>query len=120
MKGLIIKPKWAELILDGHKTIEVRGSYANIRGTIGIIKSGSKKVFGTVELTDCIELTKHNFDILQNKHKLDITYDELLKIYPKPYGWCLTKVTKYDSPIDYKHKQGCVIWVNLDEKEARI
>ncbi len=62
MKGLIIKPKWADLILSGDKTIEIRGSRTKIRGEIGIIKSGSKKVFGTVELMDCVELDEKLFD----------------------------------------------------------
>ena len=51
MKGLIIKSKWADLILNRDKTIELRSSNTNIRGTIGIIKSGSKKVYGTVDIT---------------------------------------------------------------------
>lgn len=113
MKGLIIKPKWAELILQGKKTIEVRGNKTNIRGTIGIIESGSKKVFGTAELFHCTEFTKEKFEIWRNEHKLDITYIELLKIYPKPWAWCFTDIKKYDEPKTYKHKQGCVIWVNI-------
>jgi predicted transcriptional regulator len=113
MKGLIIKPKWADLILDGKKTIEVRGRKTNIRGTIGIIKSGSKKVYGTSELFDCAELTNENFDLWKDRHKLEITYEQLLEIYPKPYAWCLRKIDKFEDPIDYTHKNGCVVWTNI-------
>jgi len=113
MKGLIIKPKWAELILDGKKSIEVRGSKTNIKGTIGIIESGSKKVFGTAELYHYFKLSKDNFELTRNGHLLKISYEELLKIYPKPYGWCFQNVEKYDNPVPYEHKQGCVIWVNI-------
>lgn len=113
MKGLIIKPRWADLILDGKKTIEVRGRKTNIRGTIGIIKSGSKKVYGTAELFSCAELTKDNFDLWKDSHQLAITYEQLLKIYPKPYAWCLRKIDKFDKPMDYMHKNGCVVWVNI-------
>jgi predicted transcriptional regulator len=119
MKGLIIKPYWADLILNGEKTIEVRGSKTNIRGTIGIIKSRTQKIFGEVDLFDCIPLTKDNFDLLKEKHKLSICYEELVKIYPHPYGWCMKNQTKYTTPQDYTHKKGCVIWVNLNQqKEA--
>lgn len=50
MKGLIIKSKWADLILSGEKTWEIRGSQTHQRGRIGIIKSGTGKIFGSVEL----------------------------------------------------------------------
>lgn len=113
MKGLIIKPKWADLILDGKKTVEIRANKTNIRGVIGIIKSGSKKVYGTAELFHCTELTKENFKIWKDRHRLDITYGQLLTIYPKPYAWCLTKINKFNSPMKYEHKQGCVVWVNI-------
>ena len=113
MKGLIIKPKWADLILNKEKTIEIRGNNTKIRGTIGIIKSGTKKIFGTVELIDSEELTREKFNLWKDKHKLDISYDELIETYPRPYAWHLSEATKYDAPISYKHKQGCVVWVNL-------
>lgn len=113
MKGLIIKHKWAELILQGKKIIEVRGNKTKIRGTIGIIESGSKKVFGTAELFHCTELTKDKFEILANGHKLDITYEELINIYPKPWAWCFKDVIEFDEPKPYKHKRGCMIWVNI-------
>nr|WP_239617663.1 ASCH domain-containing protein [Cohnella mopanensis] len=38
---MIIKPKWADLIHSGEKTWEIRGKWAEARGTIFIIKSGS-------------------------------------------------------------------------------
>lgn len=114
MKGLIIKEKWANLILNGDKSIEIRGSKTNIRGKIGIIKSKTKKVFGETELYDCKELDEKMFNEYKQKHKLDITWEELLTIYSKPYAWFLKDVIKYDKPISYNHKQGCVIWVNLN------
>lgn len=113
MKGLIIKQKWADLILDGKKTVEVRGRKTNVRGTIGIIKSGSKKVYGTAELFQCVELTNEYFDLWKEKHHINLSYEQLIKIYPKPYAWCLRNVEKFDVPIDYEHKHGCVIWVNI-------
>jgi len=113
MKGLIIKPKWAELILNSEKTVEVRGSKTNIRDTIGIIKSGSKQVFGTVFLYHCFKLDKHNFELMRDAHSLKISYEELLEIYPNPYGWCFEDVKKFDDPVSYDHKQGCVVWVNI-------
>lgn len=116
MKGLIIKPYWADLILNGQKTIEVRGSNTKIRGTIGIIKSKSKKIYGTVELFHCVELTKELFEnIWKDRHCIDMSWEQLIQIYPKPYAWCLKDVNIFKEPISYEHKKGCVIWVNLED-----
>lgn len=115
MKGLIIKPKWADLILDGYKTIEVRGSNTQHRGDTGIIKSKTQKVFGTAKLKDTIKLNREIFENLKTKHLLQITWEELLEIYKNPWGWCFEDPEKHSEPIHYNHKQGCVIWVNLDE-----
>lgn len=103
------------MILNNEKKIEIRGKRTNNRGTIGIIKSGTKKIFGTVELIHCEELTKRTFDLWKNEHKLDISYDELLNIYSKPYAWFLCEAKRYDSPINYNHKQGCITWVNIEK-----
>lgn len=113
MKGLIIKPYWADLILSGSKTLEIRGSNTNIRGDVGIIKSKSSCVFGSAELYDSKFLSREDFEELRCFHKIDITYDELLKVYPRPHGWFLRNVKNYENPIRYNHKRGCVIWVNL-------
>ena len=49
--------------------------------------------------------SKDSFDIKFN----DIKYKHL-------YGWVFKNVRILKEPIPYNHKQGCVIWVNLDDK----
>lgn len=111
MKGLIIKEHWAELILSGMKTIELRSSNTKIRGTIGIIISGTGMIYGTVDLLDCIELNKETFYEKINEHCFE---DGIEKVpYKKIYGWRLSNPQRFEKPIPYTHKQGCVIWVNL-------
>lgn len=117
MKGLIIKEKWANLILSGEKTVEVRSSDTKIRGDIYIIISGTKQAWGTAELVDTCKLDKDLFErTLKDKHKIEMTYEELLKIYKNPHGWIFKNVKKFETPIPYNHKKGCVIWVNIDTK----
>jgi len=113
MKGLIIKPVWAELILDGSKNLEIRGSNAKHRGITGIIESKSQMVFGTAELVETIKLTKDIFENTKKRHLLNISWEELLTIYPTPWAWSFINSNKYKLPIKYDHKQGCVIWVNI-------
>ncbi|MEK3787581.1 ASCH domain-containing protein [Paenibacillus sp. FSL K6-1230] len=113
MQGLIIKPQWADMILSGAKTWEIRGSRTTKRGRIGIIKSGSGMVYGEVELEDCLPLTYEAWHNNMPKHQ--VPYQNIN--YKTPYAWVLTNARLYDEPIPYKHPQGAVIWVNLGEEK---
>jgi len=113
MKGLIIKEKWLNLILAGKKTWEIRNNTTTKVGTrIGLIKSGSGKVFGECDLVASIPLTKEK--LLQNIDKHHISKESInLITYKNPHAWVLSNVKKYTSPVLYKHKNGSVIWVNI-------
>jgi hypothetical protein len=95
LRGLIILPGPANEILDGYKTIEYRNWPCNFTGTIGIIISKTKKVWGFVDIVDC-----------QN--------------YSGNYQFMLENVQKLKEPIPYKHKQGCVTWVDLEHIRDKI
>lgn len=114
MKGLIIKPKWADLILDGRKTWEIRSRQTHLRGRIGIIKSGSGRVYGTVDLVDCIPI--HGEDdpdlLVANQHKHHVPLGAIP--YRKPWAWVLQDPVIYEWARPYDHPQGAVIWVNID------
>lgn len=52
MDGLIIKKKWLDLIVDGKKTIEIRGSDTNKQNeTIYLLKSGTHRVVATAVIS---------------------------------------------------------------------
>lgn len=111
MKGLIVKPYWADLILSGEKSIELRSSNTNIRGRIGIIKSGTKKVYGEADLVDSREITDEEYYNLVDKHRVNVKREDVS--YKKIYAWTLENPVLYKEPKEYDHKLGCVIWVNL-------
>lgn len=111
MKGLIVKTHWADLILSGEKTIELRGSNTKIRGKIGIIKSGTKKVYGEVELIDSIQINEDDYYKLYDLHKVNANRSDIP--YKNLYGWILKNPIIYEKPVPYNHKTGCVIWVNI-------
>lgn len=110
MKGLIIKEPWIDLILNGEKTWEIRGSRTKLRGEIALIKSKSGKVFGTVEIADCIEL---DLNIYQDSYRYHCIQETTLLPYKRTYAWVLKNPKRYFEPVPYKHPQGAVIWVNL-------
>lgn len=111
MKGLIIKKHWLDKILSGEKIWEMRSMNTNIRGHILLIQSGSGKILGEAHLHNCIEVDTTDKEL---KKYHCIGDEELLRKYS--YAWVLTNVVKFEKPIPYKHPQGAVIWVKIDNE----
>ena len=62
MRALLIRRPWIDMILDGKKTWEIRGSRTWVRGQIRLIASRSGTVVGVCDLVDCIgPLTAEEF-----------------------------------------------------------
>ena len=116
MDILIVKPFWGNKILENNKLWEIRGTNTSKRGKIGIAKSGTGYIFGTVNIIDSISLTEELWEFNRKKHQVDITWNELLKIYKNPHAWVFEDGTamKYHKPIPYKHPKGAVVWVKND------
>ena len=115
MNGLLIKSPWIEMILDGRKTWEIRGSGTSKRGTIALIKSGSGTVVGFADLEDVKgPFTRPEFDRYVHKHRVKPQALPGRKLpYPKTYAWVLKNARPAKEPIPYNHPMGAVIWVKL-------
>lgn len=115
MKGLIIKEPYIDLILNGKKVWEIRGSNTKIRGKVALIKSGTGYIYGTVEVVDSIGPLKLK-EFKHNARKLNYKKEELtsLPYGRRTYAWVLKKPEKFKKLVPYKKKPGAVIWVNLD------
>lgn len=109
MKGIIVKQPWADLILSGAKSWEIRSSHANFRGVVGIVSEG--QWIGTVEIIDSLEISEREFEQSRDMHRMPAGHQ--LK-YKKTHAWVLFDPIKFDQPKSYSHKKGCVIWVTLD------
>lgn len=110
-KGLILLPNWAELILNGLKTWEIRSSNTKKRGRIAIIASKTGKIFGEVDLVDSFPLTEELYKNNLSRHRINCQYSNLPPNYR--WVWQLANPVIYKTPIPYTHPQGAVIWVNL-------
>jgi hypothetical protein len=109
--GLIIKKQWLDLILEGKKTWELRGSKTKKREEIYLIESGSGEIKGSCKLVDCIgPLSQEQFNNNTEKH-LNLS---LHPTYKKTYAWVLTEPKRFEKGIKYNHPQGAIIWVNLN------
>ncbi|BCB02541.1 ASCH domain-containing protein [Bacillus sp. KH172YL63] len=114
MRGLVIKSPWVDLILDGKKVWEIRGSNTKIRGTVGLIKSGSGTVVGTVKIVDSQELTLSQYRNGSARHGVE-SEASLQLPYKRTYAWVLEDPVIYQTPRPYKHPMGAVIWVDLSK-----
>lgn len=119
IRALLIRHPWVGMILSGRKIWEIRGSRTAIRGTIGLIPSGSGTIAGVCEIVDCIgPLTAAVFR--KNAVKAGMRPSRApLGRYRKTYAWVLAKPRYLKKPVPYKHPSGAVIWVNLDGKVER-
>jgi hypothetical protein len=101
------------MMLDGKKTWEIRGSNTKIRGKIALIKSGTGKIYGMVELVNVKNLTLWDLTEYVDKHCIYSIDRE--KMYRQPRAWVMESPVRFKEPIPYKHPQGAVIWVNLPD-----
>ncbi len=115
MNGLLIRNPWIDMILQGKKIWEIRGSNTKKRGKIALIASGTGMIVGTCEIVDSIgPLTIIDLKANTNKHR--ISERNLVKPpYRKTFAWVLNKAKKLENPIPYKHPRGAIIWVKLPE-----
>ena len=66
--------------------MELRGNKTKIRGTIGLIESGSKKVFGFVDLVGVVEIKDEEiYNKYKTDHCVDINFNDIN--YKHLYCW---------------------------------
>ena len=132
-RALLVKEKWAKLLLDGRKTWEVRGCSTRKRGVIALAVSGTGMLFGEICLTDSVLVGKRtsdgrlvrggaaedNFignDANASKHCIE----DLGSVkYPKIYAWVMANPVIYECPRPFVHTHGCVKWVKLDNAKEK-
>jgi hypothetical protein len=116
-KGLIIKSPYIEKILDGSKIWEMRSKATRIRGPIALIKQGTGQIIGVASLID----VKGPLSQLERIHTIDKHQIPLERLKSGntekwSFAWVLGSAQSLISPIAYKHPNGAVIWVNLDQE----
>ena len=108
--ALTIKKEWLDLILEGEKTWEIRGTSTQRRGYIHFAESGSGQLRGRAKLVDCRRLERSNFMQFQSRHRVP---DVNMVKYKNIWAWILEEAEPYDASFDYSHKHGAVIFVTV-------
>lgn len=133
MKILAVRQPWAEEIIAGRKTIEVRSRNTNIRERVVIYATRTKPkqqdvdwinylghpidnlirgfIIGTVEIYDAypVRNADHFHDNL-NKH---LCYQDMYK--EGQHFWYMRNAQRI-TPIPYKMPKGCVVWTFVDDE----
>jgi len=112
-RGLTVRDPWASLVLTGEKTWELRGSSTAKRGTIYVIKSGTGRVFGSVQMIEVIGPLSLNE--LRAAEALHGVRDIEAPPYEKTYAWVFAYPVLFTEPVPYEHPNGARTWVRLDE-----
>jgi len=119
MKGLMIKREYADLILSGAKTWEIRGQVTAERGRIALLASGTKLVVGTCEILDVVgPLTLG--ELRANVGRLGVPGAMVPRLpYAKSLAWVVGNPVRLKRPVPYRHPSGAVVWVRLSPAVAR-
>lgn len=118
MKALSIRQPWADLIMEGKKTIELRKWSVSYRGKLAIHASqtvdesacrahgidprglSTGVVIGVIDLVDIIELDEAGFTLHKAEHLAVSTYKEPL------FGWVLANPEPLAHPVPYPGRMG--------------
>src|SRR5216684_3372672 len=106
IRALLIRHPWIDKILDGEKTWEIRGSKTSIRGSVGLIASGSGTIVGVCDVVDCVGPLSANM-FRKNAAKAGMRPAEArLGGYRHTYAWVLANPRYLKRPVPYKHPSG--------------
>jgi hypothetical protein len=116
-RGLMIRDPYASQILNGEKIWEIRGRPTQIRGPVVVVKSGTGRAFGTVNLVRVLgPLEREDLEVAAELPRSE--RDEVARLglpYPKTYAYVFTNPQWFERPIPYRHASGAVTWVRLPE-----
>jgi hypothetical protein len=114
-KALIIDEPWISRIIHGEKGWEMRSTNSRIRGPIGLIRKGSLQVVGIANFNNVLG-PYDNEQLIENSHHHTIPNERFnAPDYKWRYAWELLDAKPLSHPVSYQHKNGAVIWVELDD-----
>lgn len=119
-RGLLIGQPFADWVVDGKKTWEIRGRATKVRGRVAIIASGTGTVIGTCEFCD-VEGPLTLKDLRSNPRKRNLRTSRVAELpySDHTYAWVLRSAMRLRKAVPYDHPQGTIIWVKLGAALAR-
>jgi hypothetical protein len=118
--ALLMKPYWANQILNYGKDIELRSKNTTKRGRIAL--ASGRMLLGEVTITDSFLLARHSQDGLEDippdsfsglTHRHQVEDVNIISNYKKVWAWELKDPIQYCPPRPFDHPRGAICWVNL-------
>ncbi|MGY4573735.1 hypothetical protein [Bradyrhizobium sp. USDA 3256] len=115
-KGLIIADPWIGYILGGTKDWEMRSSSSSHRGWFGLIRKGTGAVHGVARLIDVGgPLSVGQMITSVERHRIPERMIRSGEVAKWNIPWKLADIRQLMRPVPYRHKNGAVTWVELDD-----
>ena len=107
--GLVVRPRFADLIINGRKVWEIRKRKPKVMGKVGVIKEKLKLLIGIVEIVDVKGPFKVK-ELIEKYNKKHLAPEFLLKYVKNNlnqdlYAWVLKNPLKFDRPIYVEYQQ---------------
>ena len=119
---LVIKEPWISMILNGRKSVEIRGTAcAKVKGTrVYFSKSGSGKIYGYAEFAGCEgPLDISEWDNLRECHCVTLKEVGILP-YTRTYGWKFENARWLSEEIPYYIRRGSIGWRKYQPKTGLV
>jgi len=121
-RAFIVRERAFEEIFDPdtekRKTIEMRLTHCAIKGWVGVIKKGTRMIWGVVNIVGCICLSPSSMAhsiLIQKGAKMNS--QEILdygKGKTTMHAWIIDQAQLLKKPIPYKHRSGAIRWVKIN------
>lgn len=117
LSAIPIQSEPLDEILFGAKTWEIRTKFTKKIGQVALIRSGSGTVVATAKISEVLLITSKLASV--NFRKMGMTLGNALSCVGK-YAWVLEEVIILKKPVPYKHPNGAITWVTLNEATAKL
>ena len=107
---LVVRQPWIDWLLDGTKTMELRGTACRkpVGTRVYLSRSGTGCVHGSVTFRGYVgPLTRHELEALVHEHRV---LDVGSITYACTYAWIFDEASALDAPIPYAVSRGSVVW----------
>ena len=109
---LVVQKPWIDKIMDGDKTLELRGTTCRkpVNTIVYLSESGTGTIVGRARFVGCDgPLDRETIDARFDEHRVTNNFLDAAN-YRRVYGWRFVDATRASSPIPYAVKPGAIIW----------
>lgn len=116
-RALKVKAEYAELIISGKKTWEIRSTRTTkFKERIAISPIGKQTLIGDIVFTNCLEISKNEFNKYFGRHCVPASdAANVIGNYSKIYAWGISAPRAYANEVHYRTKTGQMSWVKLND-----